>query len=122
MITAEERDLNIIAHILEYCNQIDECLLRFGKSHEVFLSDVIFRNAVSMAEFQIGELSGHLSDDFKERTKNEIPWKEIRGMRNIFAHNYLEMDIERIWEVAAEDISALKKFCKVQLEVNDTKK
>ena len=122
MITAEERDLNIIAHIFEYCNQIDECLSRFGNSREVFLSDVIFRNAVSMAEFQIGELSGHLSDDFKERTKNEIPWKEIRGMRNIFAHNYLEMDIERIWEVAAEDISALKEFCKVQLEANGTEK
>lgn len=85
------------------------------------MSDVIFRNAVSMAEFQIGELSGHLSDDFKERTKNEITWKEIRGMRNIFAHNYLEMDIERIWEVAAEDISALKEFCRVQLEANGIK-
>lgn len=122
MITSAERDTNIIAHILEYCNQIEECLSRFGNSREAFMSDVIFRNAVSMAEFQIGELSGHLSDDFKERTKNEIPWKEIRGMRNIFAHNYLEMDVERIWEVASEDISALKNFCKVQLEVNDLNK
>ena len=68
-----------------------------------------------MAEFQIGELSGHLSEKFKEETKNEIPWKEIRGMRNIFAHNYLEMDVERIWEVAAEDISVLKEFCENQL-------
>lgn len=42
-------------------------------------------------------------------------------MRNIFAHNYLEMDIERIWEVAAEDISALKEFCRVQLEANGIK-
>lgn len=115
MITSEERNINIIAHIYEYCNQIDECLSRFGNSHEVFLSDVIFRNAVSMAEFQIGELSGHLSDDFKERTKNEIPWKEIRGMRNIFAHNYLEMDVEMVWEVATEDIFTLKKFCENQL-------
>lgn len=68
------------------------------------------------AEFQIGELAGHLSEAFKEKTKNEIPWKEIRGMRNIFAHNYLEMDAERIWEVAAEDIPALKKFCEAQVK------
>ncbi len=115
MITSDERDRNIIAHILEYCKQIDECFSRFGNSYEVFISDVIFRNAVSMAEFQIGELSGHLSEKFKEETKNEIPWKEIRGMRNIFAHNYLEMDVERIWEVAAEDISVLKEFCENQL-------
>lgn len=115
MITPDEKNINIIAHILEYCNQIDECLSRFGNNREAFLSDVIFRNAVSMAEFQIGELSGHLSDDFKEKTKNEIPWKEIRGMRNIFAHNYLEMDVDRIWDVATEDISILKDFCKSQL-------
>ena len=115
MITSDERDRNIIAHILEYCKQIDECFSRFGNSYEVFISDVIFRNAVSMAEFQIGELSGHLSEKFKEETKNEIPWKEIRGMRNIFAHNSLEMDVERIWEVAAEDISVLKEFCENQL-------
>ncbi len=116
MITSDERDKNIIAHILEYCGQIDECFLRFGSSREAFLSDAIFRNAVSMAEFQIGELAGHLSEAFKEKTKNEIPWKEIRGMRNIFAHNYLEMDAERIWEVAAEDIPALKKFCEAQVK------
>lgn len=115
MITSDERDKNIIAHILEYCKQIDECFSRFGNSYEIFISDVIFRNAVSMAEFQIGELSGHLSEKFKEGTKKEIPWKEIRGMRNIFAHNYLEMDIERIWEVATEDISVLRNFCENQL-------
>jgi uncharacterized protein with HEPN domain len=122
MITSDERDRNIIAHILEYCKQIDECFSRFGNSYEIFISDVIFRNAVSMAEFQIGELSGHLSEKFKEETKKEIPWKEIRGMRNIFAHNYLEMDIERIWEVATEDISVLRNFCENQLsELPQTK-
>lgn len=111
MITEYERDLSIIAHILEYCNQIEECLSRFGNDYEIFSSDVIFRNAVSMAEFQIGELSGHLSENFKEKTKKEIPWKQIRGMRNIFAHNYLGMDFERIWEVATGDVAELKLFC-----------
>lgn len=115
MITSDERDRTIIAHILEYCEQIDECFSRFGNSHEAFLSDVIFRNAVSMAELQIGELSGRLTENFKEKTKEEIPWKEIRGMRNIFAHNYLGMDVEIIWEAATNDIPVLKKFCEDQL-------
>jgi|GEM_PF-5292698 len=52
MINYGERDGNIVAHIYEYCKQIDECFSRFGSSREAFMSDVIFRNAVSMAEFQ----------------------------------------------------------------------
>lgn len=80
------------------------------------MSDVVIRNAISMAEFQIGELTGHLSDDFKEQTKEEIPWKKIRGMRNIFAHDYISMDAKQIWKVAVEDIPVLRKFCEAQLK------
>ena len=116
MIASEERDKSIIAHILKYCKRIDECFSRFGNSYEIFLSDDIFRDAVSMAELQIGELSGHLSYDFKERTKEEIPWNEVRGMRNHFAHDYINMDIEKIWNVATEYIHILRKFCEAQLK------
>lgn len=119
MLTYEDRDKNILSHILEYCEQIEKCFLKFGNSHEDFLSDVVFRNALSMPVFQIQELSIHLSDEFKEKTKNEIPWKELRGMRNLFAHNYLEMDIEIIWEAATEDVPHLKEFCETQLKLFD---
>lgn len=111
------KDMDIISHILEYCNQIGECLSRFGNSVECFMSDAIYRNAVSMAEYQIGELSGRLSEDFKEQHQTEIPWKEIRGMRNIFAHNYLEMDKTKIWSVAVNDIPVLRSFCERQAEM-----
>ena len=110
------KDMSIISHILEYCKQIEECHSRFGNSEGCFMSDAIYRNAVSMAEYQIGELSGRLSEDFKEQHRTEIPWKEIRGMRNIFAHNYLEMDKTKIWSVAVYDIPILRSFCERQLD------
>ena len=62
MITPDDRNLNIIAHILEYCKRIENCISRFGNSYEDFMSDSMFRDAVSMDEFQIGELSSHLSE------------------------------------------------------------
>ena len=34
---------------------------------------------------QIGENVGRLSDEFKERYDN-IPWRDIKGMRNITTH------------------------------------
>lgn len=119
MIAYGDRDKDILSHILEYCKQIDEFLLRYENSSEMFASDVLFRYAVSMAEFQIGELTGHLSDEFKEKTKDEIPWKQIRGMRNIFAHNYTQMDIRRLWNTAINDIPYLRNFCEAQLDLFD---
>jgi uncharacterized protein with HEPN domain len=39
-----------------------------------------------MPILQIGELAKNLSDEFRE-TNNDIPWKAIMGMRDIFAHH-----------------------------------
>jgi uncharacterized protein with HEPN domain len=35
----------------------------------------------------------------------------IRGMRNVLAHSYGEIDEEVIWETANHDIPRLKAFC-----------
>ena len=114
MINENKRDVSILEHILEYCRQIEACLTRFGNSEECFASDTAYRNAVAMPMFQIGELSGRLSDDFKEQHA-EIPWKAIRGMRNLFAHDYLEMDVKKIWLAATNDVPVLKAFCEREL-------
>lgn len=111
MFTADNRDSNIIACILEYCKQVDAAFEKFGRNIDDFFADPVFRNAVSMPIFQIGELTGDLSNNFKEQHKSEIPWKLIRGMRNRFAHNYLGMDIQMIWDSATIDIPAMKEFC-----------
>ncbi len=74
-----------------------------------------YYNAVSMAELQIGELTGHLSDEFKEKHNTEIPWKDMRAMRNRFAHEYIGMDKSFVWEVVVNDIPVLKAFCEKQL-------
>ena len=37
----------------------------------------------------------------------EIPWKEIIGQRNVLAHEYGEINQERIWSVASRRIPEL---------------
>lgn len=73
---------------------------------------------LSMAVFQAGELSNQLSDEFKQN-HSDIPWTEIRGMRNLFAHEYYGMDIVKIGEVAVEDIPALAEFCEKVLTAQE---
>jgi uncharacterized protein with HEPN domain len=63
-----------------------------------------------MCILQIGELVGKLSDEFKAKY-NAVPWKDIKAMRNIAAHNYGEMDLEILWETATIDVPKLKEYC-----------
>ena len=61
---------------------------------------------------QIGELAKNLSN---VTVKNStIPWKEIKGMRTFFAHEYQEIDIDIVWN-SINDISSFKHDC-VQLK------
>ena len=45
-----------------------------------------------MCIVQIGENVGGLSDEFKEKY-DSIPWRDIKGMRNITTHKYDNMDV-----------------------------
>ena len=114
---ADNRDICIIEKMKKYCDEIEEAHNKFGMSHELFLTDAVYRNAVSLCIMQIGELSNHLSEDFK-KDHSYIPWKEIRGMRNVVAHEYGSIDAEIVWETATESISEIKKFCQDILEKN----
>ena len=86
-----ERDIQILRHIVRYCNEIASTIDRFGNNKELFMQDFVYRNAISMPIFQIGELVNHLSQDFLSNSK-EIPWNFIVGMRNRFAHGYQVMN------------------------------
>ena len=66
---------------------------------------------------QIGELSVSLTPKFKEETK-EIPWRDIKDMRNVVAHGYGSLDADTTWRTIKEDILELKKFCLEKLQAD----
>ncbi|MDR1656610.1 MAG: DUF86 domain-containing protein [Deltaproteobacteria bacterium] len=81
-------DSQRIWYMKGYAEGIANAIVRFGKDFEIFSSDSDYYDSVSMKLMQIGELCGGLTPEFKEETKNKLPWGAIRGMRNFFAHNY----------------------------------
>lgn len=90
------KNADLLRHIVRYCNEINEAVEHFGNSFEALQASSSYKNATAMCIFQIGEISVHLSDDFK--TENHaVPWKQIRGMRNIAAHNYGEFSLKQLW-------------------------
>lgn len=109
---------DILDHIKRYCEDVQETLERFGRDKTVFETDRDFRNSICMSLLQIGELTGHLPEDFRKATKATIYWPAIKGMRNLFAHNYGAIDIDLVWETAIHDIPMLLVFCDKAVEMH----
>ena len=101
-----DRDYELLQRIVGYCNEIAEARQFFGGLYEVFESNSIYRNAVALCILQIGELSGYLSDDVKEVYK-DVPWRNIKDMRNMVAHRYGNMSTTIMWETITEDVLLL---------------
>lgn len=113
----KKKTIDILEHIQRYCQDIEETIDRFGKDQAVFDRDRDYRNSVCMSLLQIGELTSHLSEDFRESTKGTIYWTAIKGMRNLFAHDYGAVDVKRVWETAIADIPALHHFCNETIQI-----
>ena len=61
-----------------------------------------------MCIIQIGELVSRLSEEFIEKHR-EIPWYEIKAMRNLHAHDYDNVNFEIVWETLINDIPQLEE-------------
>lgn len=101
------RTFIVFEKILDYCAQIKEARERFGDSLDDFLADNHYRNSCCMCLLQIGELAGKLTDE--ERAAYPfLPWRSMRGLRNVCAHAYGSIDYALIWETIVQDVPALE--------------
>ena len=111
----DNKDLYYLHYIQEYCMRIMKCLESIGYDQAVFLYNDVISDAVSMNLLQIGELAGRLSEAYRSRTADRMPWQKMKSMRNLFAHDYIHMDMDVVWETAAKQVRPLAAFCAEQL-------
>jgi len=45
-------------------------------------------------------------------THPEIDWKNIKGLRDIIAHHYFDVDPDQIWWIIEKELQPLKKAVK----------
>ncbi len=64
---------------------------------------------------QYWELSKAFTEDYIAAMP-EIPWKAIRGFRNIAAHQYGIIDFDDVYKTVTEDIPSLKAALQAQGE------
>jgi uncharacterized protein with HEPN domain len=96
-----------------YINDIWESILAIEEytrsiSEDEFYKDRQVQDAVIRRLEIIGEAVKNIDDDFRNNY-TDIPWKKIAGMRDIIAHEYFGIKLERIWDAATKDLPKLKK-------------
>lgn len=71
-----------------------------------FLRDTKLQDSVIRRLEIIGEAAGRISVQFREKHP-EIPWSEMRGMRNLMIHHYDDVDLYIVWNTAQDSIPQL---------------
>lgn len=88
-------------------NEIEEIqLMVTDLSFDQFCSDRRTLKATLYGLAVIGEAAASLLPDVAELYP-QIPWRQIRGMRNVTVHEYFQVDLEIIWETIQVDLPDL---------------
>ena len=77
------------------------------KSIEELKADRMYQKAIVMSLINIGELSKSFTDDYTAAMP-QIPWKAIRGFRNIASHQYEIINFDDVQKTIRDDIPILK--------------
>ncbi|RPH96006.1 DUF86 domain-containing protein [candidate division KSB1 bacterium] len=77
-----------------------------GMTRDDFAANDVVQDSVIRQIEIMGEAARQVSEAFRE-LHNEIPWHEIRGMRNRLIHDYKRIDLDEVWKTLRVDIPAL---------------
>ncbi|CAM8666687.1 COG2361 Uncharacterized conserved protein [Comamonadaceae bacterium] len=81
-----------------------------GMAQADFMQDRRTQQAVVMSLIVLGEAATKVMDQFPEfaASHSDIPWRNMRGMRNRIAHGYFDINLEVVWDTVKSALPALK--------------
>ena len=93
------------AHILECIEKVQEYSKDITK--EDFKNSTQLQDAIIRRVEIIGEAARNIPQEIQIEYP-EIPWDEMKGMRNVLIHEYFGVDLDLTWEVTRKDLPDLK--------------
>jgi uncharacterized protein with HEPN domain len=98
-----------LSHILECAKAIEGYV---AEGQKAFNQDRRTQKAVLRELQELSESLQRISQETKERHP-DIPWRDISAFRNVLVHDYLGINLDRIWEVIHSDLPALVEKIKI---------
>ena len=107
-----QRDRTYLVHIFECLDRIERYL---PADRAAFLEDLKAQDAIIRNLQVLAESSKRVS----ETTRTEyadVEWEAIAGFRNVLVHDYLDVDVDEVWQVATTDLPAFRSSVEEILE------
>ena len=89
----------------------DACSFVEGLTKDDFLADKRTQQAVIMSLIIIGEAATKVMDGYAEfaQAHAQVPWRNMRGMRNRIAHGYFDINLDVVWDTVQTALPELLK-------------
>lgn len=104
----EPRLHDYLAHMLQAVQ--DALSFVDGLSKPDFIADKRTQQAVIMSLLIVGEASTKVMDGFAAFAQEhaEVPWRNMRGMRNRIAHGYFDINLDIVWDTVTSALPPLR--------------
>jgi len=99
-----KRDSAYVRHMLDCIRRIEAAT---ADGRAAFLDSDLAQDAVARNLQTLTESSKRLSSEVKTE-RPEIEWARMAAFRNVIVHDYLGLDVERIWDVITRDLPSLR--------------
>lgn len=97
-----------LADYLDHMRQAAADAIGFveGMTLDSFRQDKRTQQAVVMSLVILGEAATKLMDRHAAfcEASPQIPWRNMRGMRNRIAHGYFEIDLDVVWDTVQQAV------------------
>lgn len=102
----DKRNKECLLDIMDFIRKIDN--VKYSAKTELGLSDELIMDLLCFELQQIGESCNKISDEIKSKYSN-VEWSKIRGLRNVVAHEYDNVNYRQIENTITKDIPVLKE-------------
>jgi uncharacterized protein with HEPN domain len=98
------RDREILRRIIDCIDAVDGYTARVGAS---WADDDMAVDAIAKRVEEIGEVAKRLTPDALELMPG-VDWRGVKGIRDVMAHDYLDIEVDVIADVVADYLPGLR--------------
>jgi len=98
-----ERTLHDLTDFIEMAGEVT------SRTRASYDADITLRLAGEAIVTRVGEAVGRLPDSYKVDNP-EVPWRSIRGARNLTSHEYHRIDHDVIWQTLDRDLPEIGRL------------
>lgn len=104
----DSRDVDILVKMLLETDEIEDRIKEYEITEDAWFSSRALRDLLLMPLLQIGELTAHFKTEEPLSAFPKVPWKDIKGFRNVVVHGYGHIDLSVAWNTVIEGTEELR--------------